>query len=67
MKKIRSAHIVAIVFGIVLAIGITGFFSIGSFLKPIYSALFFSWDSEKTVAKNISSIEKNIESIKLLW
>lgn len=63
MKKIRSVHIVAIVFGIVMIIGITGFFNIKTFLKPIYSTLFFSWDSEKTVAKNISAIEKNIESI----
>ena len=63
MKKIRSTHIVAIAFGIVLIIGITGFFSVNSFLKPIYSALFFSWDSEKSVSNNISSIENNIESI----
>ncbi|MBR5273289.1 MAG: hypothetical protein IKU25_07880 [Clostridia bacterium] len=63
MKKICSAHIVAIIFGIVLIIGISGFFNVKTFLKPIYSALFFSWDSEKSAGKNISAIEKNIESI----
>ena len=62
MKKIRSAHIVAIVFGIIMFIGITGFFSIDSFLKPIYANI-LSWNSEKTVAKNLSSIEKGIENI----
>lgn len=62
MKKIRSAHIVAIVFGIIMVIGITGFFSVDSFLKPIYANV-LSWNSEKTIAKNLSSIEKGIENV----
>ncbi len=62
MKKIRSAHIVAIVFGIIMIIGITGFFSVDSFLKPIYANI-LSWSSEKTVAKNLSSIEDGIEDV----
>lgn len=61
MKKIRSAHIVAIAFGIIMIIGITGFFSYSSFLKPIYANL-CDWDSEKTVAQNLSAIEKSIEN-----
>lgn len=62
MKKIRSAHIVAIVFGIVMLLGITGFFSVNSFLKPIYANL-LSWNSEKSIAQNLSSIEKGIENV----
>ncbi len=61
MKKIHSAHIVAIAFGVIMILGIIGFFSVNSFLKPIYANM-RNWDSGKTVAQNLSAIEKSIEN-----
>lgn len=62
MKKIKSAHIVAIVFGIVLLSGIVGFFNLNSFIKPVVASL-FNWSGEKPVSENIKSIENSIESL----
>lgn len=62
MKKIRSAHIVAIVFGIILLGGIVGFFNLNSFIKPVVFSL-LNWNSEKSVSKNITDIENSIENL----
>lgn len=51
----------AIAFGVIMILGIIGFFSINSFLKPLYASL-RSWDSGKTVSQNLSAIEKSIEN-----
>ncbi len=62
MKKIKSAHIVAIVFGIILLSGIVGFFNLTSFIKPVVVS-FFNWSGEKTVSENIKSIENSVEGL----
>lgn len=63
MKRIKSAHIVTIVFAVVLIGGIWGFFNLNSFLKPIGASILLGWDSEKSASKNISAIEGEIENI----
>lgn len=62
MKKIKSAHIIAIVFGIILLSGIVGFFNLNSFIKPVAASL-FNWSGEKTVSENIKGIESSIEGL----
>lgn len=62
MKKVKSSHIVTIVFGIVLLGGIVGFFNLNSFIKPVVAS-FLNWSGEKSVSKNITDIENSIESL----
>ncbi len=62
MKKIKSAHIVTVVFGIILLGGIVGFFNLNSFIKPVVASL-LNWSGEKSISKNITDIEDNVESL----
>ncbi|MBR5773272.1 MAG: hypothetical protein IKY44_00335 [Clostridia bacterium] len=63
MKKIRSAHIVAIAFGIIVLFGMIGFLSVNSVLKPIYGAIFVYWDNDQSVSENLSTITDTIDNV----
>ncbi|MBR5273287.1 MAG: hypothetical protein IKU25_07870 [Clostridia bacterium] len=62
MKKFGSTHVVAIVFAIIMVLGILGFFNLNSFIKPVGAAILYGWDSEKTASQNIIAIEDTIEN-----